>query len=146
MRAASDANQPVSAVAVWDKRHIGTGSILRSRYELCVLMARPKFRILDRGAPDVWEIPTSSQKPHGHPAEKPERLIDHILNLTRIPLDGLVVDPFAGSGTTLAAVAARGGCAMGIEANEHWFNVASQRLAAIQPQLSTTIPEETETR
>lgn len=140
MRAATDAQLRVASVAVWDKRYIGVGNHLRARYELCALMPGPRFRITDRSASDVWDIPTATYKPHGHPAEKPTALVDHILDLTQIPPGGLVVDPFAGSGTTLAAAAARGLHAVGIEASDHWCDVAARRLAAVQPRLSDTDP------
>ncbi|WP_143219115.1 DNA methyltransferase [Actinokineospora bangkokensis] len=130
--AAAEAGLPVTAAAVWDKLWIGPGSNrgLRSRYEMCLLLPRPGFRVRDRGAGDVWRIQASSRKPHGHPAQKPETLMRHILDITEPPPGGVILDPFAGSGTTLAAARAAGYGAVGIEASERWCEVIATRLDA----------------
>src|SRR5439155_19820239 len=100
----------LSAMVVWDKQAIGTGGKrgLRSVYELIALMPQPGFTIADRSLPDIWRHKTGSYKPHGHPAEKPEGTVRQILTACRLPAGALVVDPFAGSGTTLAVARAAG--------------------------------------
>ncbi len=133
LRAADLAGMHIGSVAVWDKRWIGPGGSrgLRSRYELCVLMPMPRWRQPDRSAPDVWEIQgIVTRKPSGHPAEKPLDLLRHIVRLSALPAGGaLVLDPFAGSGTTLAAAAEAGHAAFGVEAAAHWADTAVRRIA-----------------
>jgi site-specific DNA-methyltransferase (adenine-specific) len=133
MRAAAQAGLDVTSAAVWDKQWISTGGPrgLRSSYELCVLIPQPEFRVTNRGAPDVWRIQGSSHKPHGHPAEKPVALLAHVLTLAAVPAGALVVDPFMGSGTTLAAARPLGVRVLGIEADERWCEVAARRLTAL---------------
>lgn len=136
LRAADLAGVHIGSVAVWDKRWIGPGGSrgLRSRYELCVLMPMPRWRQPDRSAPDVWEIQgIVTRKPSGHPAEKPLDLLRHIIRLSALPDGALIVDPFAGSGTTLAAAAEAGHAAFGIEADARWADTAVRRITAPGP-------------
>lgn len=62
----------------------------------------------------------------GHPTPKPARLMRKLL--TVLP-DGLVVDPFAGSGATLQAAKYTGRKAIGIELEEKYCEIAAKRLA-----------------
>lgn len=63
-----------------------------------------------------------------HPTEKPVPLLDPLIRYA-CPPGGLVVDPFAGSGSTLEAARLSGRRAIGIEANEAYAERAAQRLA-----------------
>jgi DNA modification methylase len=131
LRAADLAGVHIGSVAVWDKRWIGPGGPqgLRSRYELCVLMPMPGWRQLNRSAPDVWEIKSlGGRKPSGHPAEKPMSLLRHVVQLSALPTEALVLDPFVGSGTTLAAAAETGNFVFGIEAEARWADTAVERI------------------
>lgn len=131
MRAATDARMAITSLMVWDKEWIGPGGPqgLRPSYEVCALMAQPGFALPDRGTPDIWRHKVGSYKPHGHPAEKPEPLVRRIIEACELPPDAVVVDPFAGSGTTLAAARALGFHAIGIEAETRWCEVIADRLA-----------------
>ncbi len=61
---------------------------------------------------------------YGHPAEKPIRLmVDLVSRFT-----GVVLDPFAGSGTTLVAAKALGRKSIGIEIEEKYCEIAANRL------------------
>ena len=60
--------------------------------------------------PDVWDIPiinATSKERLGYPTQKPEALLERIINASSNPMD-IVLDPFCGCGTTIA-VAHRGG-------------------------------------
>ncbi len=83
------------------------------------------FAIPDRGTPDIRRHQVGSHKPHGHPAEKPEGLMRWIIETSAV--DGTVLDPFTGSGSTLAAARSLGIPAAGIEAEERWCEVAARR-------------------
>ena len=65
-----------------------------------------------------------------HPCEKPVGLLDRLIRYA-CPEDGLVVDPFAGSGSTLDAARQSGRRAIGIEANEEYAERAARRLDAL---------------
>jgi len=59
---------------------------------------------------------------------KPLALMDYLLRLTATPTGGLVLDPFAGSGTTLFAARALGRISIGIEISEEYCQIAKKRL------------------
>lgn len=62
-----------------------------------------------------------------HPTQKPVKLMKALIELTTKP-GQLVMDPFAGSGTTLAAAQAADRRYSGIEINETYVKTARQRL------------------
>jgi site-specific DNA-methyltransferase (adenine-specific) len=130
MRAAIDAGLPTSSLMVWDKKWIGPAGpqSLRSTHEFCLLMPHPGFKIVDRSASDVFHFQASSSKPTGHPAEKPVGLLERVVDLTGCGIGECILDPFAGSGTTLVAAKQNGIRAIGIEAEERWCEVAAARL------------------
>ena len=63
-----------------------------------------------------------------HPNQKPLRTISQMLAAFSRE-DAIVLDPFMGSGTTLVAARNLGRRAIGIEIEEHYCEVAAQRLA-----------------
>lgn len=64
---------------------------------------------------------------HGHPTEKPMKLMRWCLGL--VPDAQTILDPFMGSGTTLVAAKAEGRRAVGIEINEAYCEATVNRLA-----------------
>lgn len=65
-----------------------------------------------------------------HPTVKPLDLMAYLCNLTATPLRGTVLDPFAGSGSTLIAARQTGRKAIGIEESEEWCEQAVKRYHA----------------
>jgi DNA modification methylase len=79
---------------------------------------------------DVWEIgilPPSGNERVGYPTQKPEALLERVVRAASSEGD-LVLDPFAGSGTTLAVAARLGRRFAGIDASEHAIALADERL------------------
>ena len=59
-----------------------------------------------------------------HPSLKPQSFIRQIVRAV-LPLgEGLILDPFAGAGSTLAAAEAIGYRSIGVEKDSHFFNIA----------------------
>jgi DNA modification methylase len=130
MNAAIKAALPLTSLLVWDKEWIGPGGSqgLRPAYELVALMAKPDFSIPDRGVPDVWRHKVGSHKPNGHPAEKPVPLVRRIIETSAPTAGAVILEPFAGSGTTLLAARDLGLRVVGIEAEEKWCELIASRL------------------
>ena len=87
-----------------------------------------------QGQEDVWEIPApNALKRYRHSAPFPEALVNRCL-ATGCPNKGVVLDPYAGSGTTLVVAANRRLSSIGIELNPHYVTLARQRLSHIEPR------------
>jgi DNA modification methylase len=84
---------------------------------------------------DVWEIgiiaPVARERT-GYPTQKPEALLER-LTLALTDPGEWVLDPYAGSGTTLAVAQRLGRPCVGIDASEQAWTVAETRLAGLAP-------------
>ncbi|MEZ4223405.1 MAG: site-specific DNA-methyltransferase [Polyangiaceae bacterium] len=104
------------------------------------------------GAPmgDVWDIgivaPVSRERT-GYPTQKPEALLERLIQALSHE-DDLVLDPYAGSGTTVAVAARLGRRAIGIDASPEALSVARKRLRAqgIRPLEERVAPVKTPKR
>jgi site-specific DNA-methyltransferase (adenine-specific) len=128
-KASCDARWPIESLLVWDKEWIGPGGPrgLRPSYELVALWGREDFAIENRGLPDIQRFKWSSQKPNGHPAEKPIALMSWLIKHST-DSGGLVLDPFMGSGTSGAASVRDGRAYVGIEQDRKFFDIACRRI------------------
>lgn len=79
--------------------------------------------IIDLGSDVLEEISDYGY----HPAQKPESLMRRLI-LAACPNGGTILDPWAGSGTTLRAAKDLGMKAIGIEMREDYCNIAARRL------------------
>jgi site-specific DNA-methyltransferase (adenine-specific) len=71
-----------------------------------------------------WSMPENTF----HPTQKPEKLIAKLI-LASCPENGIVLDPFLGSGTTSVVAKKLGRNYVGIEVNEEYCCLAEKRLA-----------------
>lgn len=116
-------------VAVWDK---GIGRPMRGRFRNHV-----EYLVWSTNGPitDPEDIYLSSVFRHTPPTstsrvhltEKPVELLSEFMPL--VPAGGVVLDPFAGSGTTGIAALAAGRRFIGVEMTEHYAEVAARRLS-----------------
>ena len=79
-----------------------------------------------RNKRDVWQINPFPYK-GGHFAAFPPKLVETCL-LAGCPQDGIVLDPFLGSGTTAAVAKQMGRHYIGIELNPDYCTLAEQRI------------------
>lgn len=90
------------------------------------------------GGPRLMRSVIAVRSMHGralHPTEKPVGILDPLISYA-CPPGGLVVDPFAGSGSTLDAARQSGRRAIGIEANEAYAEKVSRRLEQMTLEVS----------
>lgn len=131
-------------LAVWVKSNGGMGSLYRSRHELCAIFKKGGGKHLNnvalgkhgRNRTNVWEYSGVNSFGEGreealadHPTVKPvDMLADAILDVTK--RRDLVLDGFAGSGSTLVAAARTGRVGVGVEYEPKYADVALRRLRA----------------
>lgn len=114
---------------VWVKPEGGMGDLARTfapAHERMLHLARDSAR-MRRRLPDAFAASRAGVQ--RHPTEKPLTVLEGIVRALTEPGD-LVVDPFAGSGSTLIAAAAAGRAAWGCEIDEAHYRTAEARLAA----------------
>lgn len=80
---------------------------------------------------------------NGHPTVKPLALMRTLCRLITPP-GGLILDPFAGSGTTCMAAKSEGFHYVGIELSPEYCEIARKRVAAVPRRLDSFFPRQPE--
>lgn len=102
------------------------GSFKRKRGKKVNTIAKQDFLLWTRS---VWSFPAVSAKKVGHPAPFPQELPHRLIQLYTF-LGDVVLDPFAGSGTTCLAAKADGRRYLGYDTCEEYLQLARERLAS----------------
>ena len=133
-------SEPVAPVTVErNKRAVSD----RTKYAKGVGGAKPQALFLPRSHSDmptkrnkrdVWSVSTNSHRGYGHFAMYPERLIEPCI-LAGSPEQGLVLDPFFGSGTTGAVCKRLSRRYLGIELNPEYCETAKTRIQQTKEEL-----------
>jgi len=90
---------------------------------------------LGKNPGDVWQIPTQPF-PETHFATFSEKLVEPMIKAGCPPIDGIVLDPFMGSGTVGVVALRAGRRFIGIELNPEYVAMARKRLSPyLQPSL-----------
>jgi site-specific DNA-methyltransferase (adenine-specific) len=110
---------------VWDKRRIGLGGVWRRQFELVAHSYLTPKRARSRDGDILAAAPVRAKL---HPSQKPVDLLERLL-AKLAPPHAAVLDPFAGSGSTLVAAERLGMDAVGIEISPDYALVAKTRLA-----------------
>ncbi len=76
---------------------------------------------------DIWTFPSVKTYKGKHPAEKPVEMLEHCIKSTTFPHD-IVLDCFAGSGSTLIAALRSGRKSIGIEIDPMWCSSISNHI------------------
>ncbi len=123
-----DVGFEIRSLVVWSKNNHGTGDLQRAfapKHELIIHAVKGDPMLFSR-EPDVLEaarVPTDR-----HPTEKPVDLLKRLIHATTVEGE-LVVDPFGGVGSTLAAARECGRRGWGCEIDETYFTIGRKRLA-----------------
>lgn len=124
----SKTNGPMKAVVRGKTVEPGQG--IKNNTSMAGALSMP---VLRRNARTVWEIPTqpySGAHFATFPRELPKRCIR-----AGCPVDGVVLDPFAGSGTTLAVARDLGRKSIGIELNSEYVRLIEKRCGQLALEL-----------
>ena len=130
-------------ICVWVKTNAGMGSLYRSQHELIFVFKSGHGQHVNniqlgrfgRNRTNVWEYPGAATPAGGdeergllelHPTVKPVTLVaDALMDCS--PRNGIVLDPFAGSGSTIIAAERTGRRARAIELDPRFVDVAIRR-------------------
>ena len=146
--AGEDVFGELKQLCVWAKENAGMGAFYRSRHELVCIFKKAgaehinNFELGQHGRyrSNVWEYPgmnstspTSRQLLKLHPTVKPVAMLADILLDASKP-NGIVLDPFGGSGSTLIAAEHTNRRARLIELDPKYVDVIIQRWQAYTGQ------------
>ena len=118
---------------VWDKGPMGMGWHYRRSYETVLVGGKPGaacrwFDETNRVENIIRRIPKVIPQATDHPTPKPVALAAHFIFL-HTQRGHLVLDPFAGAGSTLEAAKLLGRRAIGVELDEKFCEMAAKRLS-----------------
>ena len=110
---------------VFRKRYASSSRFLHYRHEQAYLLAKGDVQPPSIPIDDVIDMPYSGNALH--PTQKPVEPLRRLVE-TFCPTDGVVLDPFCGSGSTLIAAHGANRPFVGIELDAGHFATASARL------------------
>lgn len=113
---------PLGTWLVWDKR-FDNGTAFLADAEVAWMKGGHGVYIKAQ----TWQGCVRSE-PVQHPTQKPVALMEWCIEKCKTPPGGMVLDPYAGSGTTLVAAKLTGRRAIGIEIEERYCAIAAERL------------------
>ena len=136
-----DKGSSASASTAWGSWRSATNPVLRDVHEYILVFSKESFRRKRNKRADtierddflawtksVWSFPAVSARKVGHPAPFPEELPHRLIQMYTFEGD-VVLDPFAGSGTTCVAAQRGGRRFVGYEVNPDYVDLAHKRLA-----------------
>jgi len=127
----SDLLPPEEGWLIWIKRPAGFDFDNDPRNYAVIEMAWSNYRTKPRMKHHAWDggkrAGDSSNREFLHPTQKPLELMRWCIGLSSTT--GTLLDPFAGSGTTLRAAKDLNRRAVGIEREERYCEIAAQRCA-----------------
>ncbi len=135
-----DKGASASASTAWGTWRSPANPVLRDVHEYILVFAKDSFRRQAHGrqstisrddflecTKSVWSFPAVSARKVGHPAPFPEELPRRLIELYTFAGE-VVLDPFAGSGSTCLAARRLGRHFVGYEINPQYQQLALQRL------------------
>ena len=100
-------------------------------HENIVFAVKGKYSFPGSRPKDLVTFPKINSSKMVHPTEKPVGLLANLLSSVTKPGD-LILDPFAGSGSTLVAAKKTGRRFIGIELDDDYFVTAQRRIEEVR--------------
>jgi DNA modification methylase len=85
-------------------------------------------------ASDIWQIRRDRSSTYEHPTQKPIQLPERAIK-NSCPIDGLVYEPFTGSGSTMVAAHQLNRKCYGMELDPKYCDVIVKRMHKLDPSL-----------
>ncbi|HEX9616991.1 MAG TPA: site-specific DNA-methyltransferase, partial [Anaerolineales bacterium] len=135
-----------SPSTAWGSWQSASNPVLRDVHEYILVFSKDTFSRKGKGkestiqrgdflewTKSVWTFPAVSARKIGHPAPFPQELPHRLIQLYTFK-DEVVLDPFAGSGTTCLAAAIDDRFYIGYEISQKYIALAEKRLASISAE------------
>lgn len=129
MAAWKNAGFSVVGHLVFTKTYTSKAAYVGYRHECAYILAKGRPALPQKPLPDVLGWKYSGNR--HHPTEKPVTSLQPLIESFTHP-NAIVLDPFAGSGSTCVAALQSGRRYIGIELLEQYHRAGQQRLAAVQ--------------
>lgn len=113
---------------VWDKGSAGIGRGFRATHEMILHFTNGVADIYSAKEGNVLRVPRMNTSEREHQTEKPTELMARLCKVVTPP-NGVVLDPFAGSGSTGVAAIGSGYRFIGIEREAAYVDIARRRIA-----------------
>ena len=123
---------PVGHIVV-RKKYSSKSRFLSYQHEQAYLLAKGRPPLPKHPLADVMDMPHSGNKLH--PTQKPVAALVPLVRSLTLPGE-LVLDPFAGSGSSCAAALLTGRKFIGIELDFEYFNQASARMSRVEGRIA----------
>jgi len=119
-------------IIVWDKLDPGLGWRWRRSWEAVIEAANGRPSTWNGGTEmrNVLRFPKAIPQSDEHPTPKPVPLLEELIKAC-CPTNGLVLDPFAGSGSTLIAAERTGRTCVAVELEPRYCDIALARFEAL---------------
>ncbi|CAI2539820.1 DNA methylase [Klebsiella michiganensis] len=114
---------------VFNKTYSSKSAYVGYRHECAYILAKGRPRLPENPLPDVRDWKYSGNR--HHPTEKPVTSLQPLIE-SFTPPGAIVLDPFAGSGSTCVAALRAGRRYIGIELLPQYHEVGVQRLTAVR--------------
>lgn len=122
-------------MVVWDKGHAGMGTGFKPTHELAAHLCNGPGVFYDKCGSNVLRFGRVHGSKKDHPTQKPVDLIQSMIRVVA-PRDGLIVDPFCGSGSHGVAALKEGCRFLGCERDPEYVEIARKRLAETNEERS----------
>ena len=120
----------VRSEVIWDKVYHGVGDCktqFAPSHENIIFAVKGKFCFPGHRPKDLITYQKLNSAQMVHPTEKPVGLLSNLISSVTKPGD-LILDPFAGSGSTLVAAKKTGRRFIGVELDDEYFATAQRRI------------------
>jgi DNA modification methylase len=139
--ATADLYTEMKNLCIWNKSNAGMGSLYRSKHELVFVLKKGKAPHINnielgrfgRNRSNIWDYPSQNTRSNStkgklslHPTVKPVALVADAMRDCS-DLNGIVLDPFGGAGTTLIAAERTGRRARLIEIEPRFVDCTVRR-------------------
>ncbi len=124
--------KPVGHI-VFRKGYSSKSRFLRYQHEQAFLLAKGRPPLPKQPLGDVMEMPYSGNKLH--PTQKPVAALAQLIRCFTLSNE-LVLDPFAGSGSTCAAALLANRKYLGVELDAEYHRIANERLQRVKERIA----------